>query len=284
MATTPPPSPIRVRLTPSSDTARSRPVSSAAIRSRLSSAAASSVTALSSDRPLPRVKATASAAMSAMISMTAANSTSVKPARRSAFDIGDVGGGASPALAPVGAEGDDVVGRVVVNSCLILVGMPPGVERHATAFHIRTVPEVCTGRPLDQGIEALGRARVAAGIEEEEVECRTEVLDLQSGGLDPRAAEIGENAWSNEAKDQADNGQHHQHLDQGIAGARQGPAAAAIDSDCMISLSHSASSVMLSSAPMIDMIRAPITMLTRMMVAGPMAPIRRSRPTPRRCS
>src|SRR5215831_8495419 len=277
-------SPTSVRLTPSSDTVRSRPVSSAATRSRRSNAAASSVTALSSDRPLPRVMRTASVATSATISMTAANSRSVKPARRSAFDIRDVGGGAGAALAPVGAQRDDLVGRVVVDRCLILVGMSPRVERHAAAFHIGTVPDVDAGRPLHQGIEALARARIAAGVQEEQVECRAEVLDLQPGGLDPRVAEIGEHARPNEAEDQADDGQHHQHLDQGIAGARHGPAATGMQSDCKISPSHNASSVMLKSAPMIDMIRAPITMLTTMIVAGPMAPIKRSRPTPRRCS
>ena len=47
---------------------------------------------------------------------------------------------------------------------------------------------------------------------------------------------------------------------------------------------HCASSVMLRSALMIDTIRVPMTILTTIIVAGPIAPIRRSRPTPSLCS
>ena len=47
---------------------------------------------------------------------------------------------------------------------------------------------------------------------------------------------------------------------------------------------HSASSVMLNRALIMEIINVPMTMLTRMMVAGPIAPISRSRLSPSLCS
>ena len=49
-------------------------------------------------------------------------------------------------------------------------------------------------------------------------------------------------------------------------------------------LRHRASSVMLNRALIIEIINAPMTMLTAMIVAGPIAPIGRSRPSPSLCS
>ena len=51
-----------------------------------------------------------------------------------------------------------------------------------------------------------------------------------------------------------------------------------------LSMNKSVRVVMLRSALMIEMIKAPMTTLTTMIVAGPTAPISRSRPMPSLCS
>src|SRR5215470_15872475 len=306
IATVRPPSPTSTRRSASSDTARIWPVSTAPCRSRRSSDAASSAVLLSCARPEPGVSVSTSPATSATIIITATISSRVKPAHvseagrrvpiaweketRSLLDAGNVGCIARAALAAVGAIGDDLIRREVLDRRAVLVGIAPRVGRHATALHVGAIPDRYAGRTLGERVEPLRRGRVAASVEEEQVERRAEAFDLQLRGLGARVGQVAEHARSGEADDQADDRQHDEKLDQRVA--RTGCGDAATDrlgkrgrgNGERKRCAHVASSVMLRSALMIDTMSAPMTTLTMTIVTGPIAPISRSSPMPNFCS
>src|SRR5487761_2554524 len=95
--------------------------------------------------------------------------------------------------------------------------MAPGIVRHVATLQIRPVPGSDTWRTLYQSRQAFRRRGKAAGVEIKQVECAGEALQLDFRSLDLRFAEIIQYARTDQAHDEADDGDHHQHLDQGEA-------------------------------------------------------------------
>src|SRR5262245_35478544 len=186
---TPPPSPTTIPRYPSRETRRSCPVRIAPRRSRLSRAAISRVNAFSFARPVPGVITATSEATKAMISITAITSISVKPDFRLVLHIRDVSGGAFATFTAIGPVGHDLIGRAL-HGRAVLIGMAPRIGRYFASLDVGAVPNLGASRPLRQGIETLRRRRVTTGVQIKQVECRTEALDLQLGGLGPRFAQI----------------------------------------------------------------------------------------------
>ena len=122
-------------------------------------------------------------------------------------------------------------------------------------------------------------------------DCAEPLAPKQRGGferhrLQPAASRAGDRR-DRKRRDQGNDKHHGHHLDQGKAGApicglrSRHRRRNSLHPHC---LAHCASSVILSSALMIDTISVPMTTLTTIIVAGPIAPIRRSRLRPSLCS
>src|SRR5262245_61118468 len=134
--------------------------------------------------------------------------------------------------------------------------MSPRIGRYAAALEIGAVPDRHVGRALREGIKSLRAGGVTPGVEVEQVERRAEALDLQPRRLHARFAEIAQHARPDETEQQADDRQHHQDLDQSVTGAgRRAEASNIRGRRRMQGAGHSASSVMLRSALMMEMMR-----------------------------
>src|SRR5712671_364761 len=157
-------------------------------------------------------------AIKAMSASTHTISSKVKP--RSApslifrtgqvFD-GNVGRKTAAAFLTIRSVGQDIV-RAAVSGRTIHIGVVPGIAGDVTTFEIRSVPGRYARRPAHQRRQALRRRGKPARIEIEQVERAAEALQLNLRGLDFRFAEIIENARTDQAHDEADDGDHHQHL------------------------------------------------------------------------
>src|SRR5882672_3146870 len=162
------------------------------------------------------------AASSAMMASTHTISSKVKPRsaaslifRGHAFER-NVGRNPAAAFLAVGAVGHDVVGTVFAGRA-VDVSVAPRIGRHAAALQIRSVPGRDAGRALYERRQSLGSRRKPAGVEIEQVERARETLQLDPGRLDLGFAEIVEHTRTDQAHDEADDGDHHQHFDQGKA-------------------------------------------------------------------
>src|SRR5262249_50853108 len=108
----------------------------------------------------------------ATIARTQTISMSVNPSSprtRSAFPSCDIGRCTGPAFLSVGAIRDDVVGPVLARQA-VDVGVAPWVGGDDVAFQIGAVPCRDIAGTLHQCGEALRTRRIAAGVEEVEVE------------------------------------------------------------------------------------------------------------------
>src|SRR5579871_3571031 len=81
---------------------------------------------------------------------------------------GDIGGGAGPALLPVGAIGDDLIGAAF-SGRTIHIGFAPGVIGHRATLQVRAVPCRKTGGRLHKGNKALRARRVTARVQIEQI-------------------------------------------------------------------------------------------------------------------
>src|SRR5262245_9952853 len=106
----------------------------------------------------------------------------------------------------------------MIDRSAVLISLAPGIERHTASLHIWAIPHRHAGWRRDQRPQTFGVRGITTGIEEEEVQCRTKALDLEPRRLDTRFAEMAEHARADEAKYETDDRQHHQHLDERVAG------------------------------------------------------------------
>src|SRR5580698_1179354 len=160
------------------------------------------------------------AASSAMMARTHTISSKVKP--RSAplfiFRTGQVvernigGYPAAPFLA-IGAVRYDVIGSVL-SWRPVHIAVVPGIVGDIAALEIGPVPGGDARRRPHQRGQAFRCRWKTAGVEIEQVERAPEALQLDLRRLDLGFAEIIQNAWTDQTHDQANNGNHHQHLDQ----------------------------------------------------------------------
>src|SRR5262245_42934500 len=160
------------------------------------------------------------AASNAMMASTHTISSRVKPRCVTSFISGgcrlfegNVGGIAAATLLAIGAIGDDVI-RAMLAGRPIDVGVIPGIFRNIAALQVRPIPRGNAGRPLYQRGKSLRARRKSSGIEIKQVERAGEALQLDARGLDLGFAEIIEHTRADQAHDQADDGDHDQHLDQ----------------------------------------------------------------------
>src|SRR5579871_329976 len=157
--------------------------------------------------------------ISAMIASTQTISSKVKPCfgeslifRGQMFER-DVGRYPTAAFLAIRSVGDDVIGAVVARGA-VDVGMIPGIVGNIAALEIRSIPGSHTRCRTDQGRQSFRGRGKAPGVEIIKVERTLEALQLDPGGLDLGFAEIVEHAWTDQAHDQADDGDHDQHFDQ----------------------------------------------------------------------
>ena len=111
----------------------------------------------------------------------------------------------------------------------IVIGPPPGIERQPVLLDIGPLPArgIGAGRRLDQRLQAFRLRRIVLHVEPVEIEGVADGLDLDAGGVDLGAAEIFEHLRRHQRHQHAENGEHHQQLDQGEAAVM--PARATID-------------------------------------------------------
>src|SRR4051794_35809980 len=148
----------------------------AALRSALSMAAVSTAYDSSRAREVPRGSAGITmAARIATIASTQTSSSSVKPA--SALPVRDVLPRTRSSFCPVGTVRKNVVGPVLAR-CAVDVRVAPRIGWHQAAFQIRPIPGVDAAGPLHQRGETFRAVRIAAGVEEKQVERAGEALDL----------------------------------------------------------------------------------------------------------
>src|SRR5687768_3821492 len=186
---------------------------SAELRSERSSAAISCAVVPSSAGPGPRAtRGNTIPATRPRMASARTSSKSAKPASACLF-VGDVARIVGAPLPAVGAQRDDLIGRLVARDT-IFVGVPPGVQRQRILLQVRPVPVLDAGFTGDQHVEALRLRRVAAGVEVEQIERRGERIDLQLGRLRPGVGEVAEHARPDEAHDQAEDDQHDKQLDE----------------------------------------------------------------------
>src|SRR5438876_7005158 len=143
------------------------------------------------------------AASIATIATTQTISMRVKPSSprtRSALPACDVRGSPGAALLSVGAVRDDVVGAVLARQA-VDVGIAPWVGRDDVSFQIGPVPGHGIAGTLHQGRQALRTRRIAAGVEEVEVERAGKARDLDSCRLGLGVTEIVEHAGPDETHD-----------------------------------------------------------------------------------
>src|SRR5262245_49466955 len=127
------------------------------------------------------------AARIATIAITQTSSSSVKPA--SALPVRDVLPSARPSFCPVGTVRENVVGPVLPRRA-VDIGVAPGVGWHQAALQVRPVPGIDAAGALHQRGEAFRTVRVAAGVEEEQIECAAEAFDLDLRGLRLRLGQV----------------------------------------------------------------------------------------------
>src|SRR6266403_4748070 len=158
------------------------------------------------------------AAMMAMSPSTHTISSKVKP--RSAPSLifrtghvfrGNVGRQTAATFLTIRSVREDIV-RAAVAGRTIHIGIVPGIVGDVATFEIRSVPGSYARCPAHQRRQAFRRRGKPARIEIEQVERAAEALQLDLRGLDFRFAEIIENARTDQAHDEADDGDHHQHL------------------------------------------------------------------------
>src|SRR5216683_6303672 len=162
------------------------------------------------------------AASSAMIASTHTISSKVKPRCATllifcgrAFER-NVGSDPAAAFLAVGAIGHDVVGAVFARRA-IQVDVAPGIVGNAATLQIGAVPGGHAWRALNQRGQSFGGRRKPAGVEIEQFQRARETLQLNLRRLDLGFAEIVEHPRTDQAHDEADDGDHHQHFDQGKA-------------------------------------------------------------------
>src|SRR5580692_1206690 len=125
----------------------------------------------------------------------------------------NVGGNPAATFLAVGPVGYNVI-RTVLSGRTIYVTVVPRVLGDVAALQIRPVPGRNAWRLPDQCRQSFRGGGETAGIEIEQVERAREALQLDLCRLDLGFAEIIENARADQAHDEADDGDHHQHLDQ----------------------------------------------------------------------
>src|SRR4029079_1252310 len=154
-----------------------------------------------------------------MMPSTHTISSRVKPRSSTSLIFGggfferNVGGGSAAAFLTVGPVGHDVIRRMVAGRP-IQIAVVPGIGGHGAALQIWSVPGGDARRLADQCREPFRWGRKPARVEIVQVECAREALHLNPCRLDFGFAEIVENARTYQAHDEADDRDHHQHLDQ----------------------------------------------------------------------
>src|SRR5262249_22937009 len=138
----------------------------------------------------------------------------------------DIGCRSGSTFLAIRTIGHDIVGAVLPRRA-VLIGIAPGVVGHDRALQVRSVPRHRAARTLHQRGQAFGARRVAAVVEEIEIERAGEALDLNLGGLGLRLGEVVEDPRPDQTHDQADDGDDHQDLHEReatLAMARGTPA------------------------------------------------------------
>src|SRR6185436_16091985 len=141
------------------------------------------------------------AARIATMATTATTSISVKPSVApvpSALPARDVLCRACSTFRPIRAVGKEIVGPAFLSGRTIDVSIAPGIGRNLAALQVRAVPGRDVAGPAHQRRQSFRAARVAPGIEEEQVERAAEAFDLDLGGLGFRFGEIVEHAWADD--------------------------------------------------------------------------------------
>src|SRR6266404_7629548 len=158
------------------------------------------------------------AAIKAMSASTYTISSRVKPRsfpslifRAGHVFDGNVGRQTAAAFLAIRSIGQDIV-RATVSGRAIHIGVVPGIVGDVATLEIWSVPGRRARCPAHQRHQAFRRRGKPARIEIEQIERAAEALQLDLRGLDFRFAEIIENARTDQAHDEADDGDHHQHL------------------------------------------------------------------------
>src|SRR6516225_1954646 len=125
---------------------------------------------------------------------------------------GDVGGLARTAGLAVLAVGQEVVLAVLARR-LVDVARAPGVQRNGL-LQVRAGPLVDVLRTRVQRLEPLLGRRIAADVQPIFVQRLLERVDLRLRDLRVGLAHLIEVAWRHEAREQADDHDHHQQLQQ----------------------------------------------------------------------
>src|SRR5271166_3241054 len=95
--------------------------------------------------------------------------------------------------------------------------MPPWISWHRSALQVGAVPRLGAARTLHQRRKPLAAGGISSVVEIEQIERAGEALNLDVRRLDLRLAEVAENAWADEAHDEADDRDDHEDLHQGEA-------------------------------------------------------------------
>src|SRR5258706_3589798 len=161
------------------------------------------------------------AAIMAMSASTHTISSSVKPRSAPSFIFctghvcdRNIGREAAATFLTIRSVGHNIV-RAAVSGRAIQIGVVPRIVGDVATLEIRSVPGSYARCPANQRGQAFRRRWKPARIEIEQIERAAEALQLNLRGLDLRFAEIIENTRADQAHDEADDGDHHQHLDQG---------------------------------------------------------------------
>ena len=94
---------------------------------------------------------------------------------------------------------------------------PPRIDQHFALPEVGSVPALGVGGTLDQGVKAVILGQVAADVQAIEIEGRAQALDLDLRGVGLGPAEVLQDLRHGDEGQQAQDGEHHQKLDQGEA-------------------------------------------------------------------